>query len=113
MELRAAAFTPSMLWRPNYFPTSSSRPAVWPGLLQGKKGEGSVYAALAKVVPYDSREEEARRDGQYMYYPSGACRLVLQHLHQPVGNSGQRIKRPAGGQPEHSAGMSRLHGAAG
>ncbi|KAL4430961.1 hypothetical protein ABPG75_006217 [Micractinium tetrahymenae] len=41
-----------------------------PHFAQAKKGEGSVYAALAKIVPYDSREEEARRDGQYNYYPS-------------------------------------------
>lgn len=32
--------------------------------------QGSIYAALAKVAPYDAREEEARRDAQFNYYPS-------------------------------------------
>lgn len=33
--------------------------------------QDSIYAALAKVAPYDAREEEARRDAQFNYYPSG------------------------------------------
>jgi hypothetical protein len=42
-----------------------------PHTAEGKKGEGSIYAALAKVAPWDAREEEARRDAQFNYYPSG------------------------------------------
>jgi hypothetical protein len=33
--------------------------------------QGSIYAALAKVAPYDAREEEERRNAQYGYYGSG------------------------------------------
>jgi hypothetical protein len=58
-----------------------------PHTAEGKKGEGSIYAALAKVAPWDAREEEARRDGQFSYYPSGGWGTRALHA-RPVARSG-------------------------
>ena len=44
---------------------------IHPHFAESKTGDGSVYSAAARFVRYDAREEEARRGGEYGYYPSG------------------------------------------